>query len=131
MRHWKLILGGLAVVVLVLGAAAAFALSTTLGEAAAGDVRPGPAASPAARLVMRDNVFDPASVSVPAGQAIEIEIENDGAVDHNFTNEALRVSTGPTKPGEVKTVALTIPAGTTRFVCTWHAGMTVDVTGQS
>jgi hypothetical protein len=30
--------------------------------------------------------------------------------------------------GDVKTVTVTLPAGTTRFVCTWHQGMVVDIT---
>jgi hypothetical protein len=31
--------------------------------------------------------------------------------------------------GDVKTITVTLPAGTTRFVCTWHPGMVVDVVG--
>jgi plastocyanin len=129
MRHWKLIAAGVVLVLIVVGAAAALALGNGLGENAAGDVRTGPADAPAARLVMQDNTFEPASVSVPAGTPVEIEVRNDGAANHNLTSEALHVSTGPTQPGVVKTIVVTIPRGTTRFVCTWHSGMAVDITG--
>src|ERR687889_2320792 len=123
MRHWKLIVGGAAVVLLAVGAVAVFALSTGLGETAAGDVRPGPASGDATRVEMQDNRFEPASVSVAAGAPVMIELRNSGQANHNFTSEALHVSTGPMKPGDVTTVSVTVPQGTTQFVCTWHPGM--------
>jgi plastocyanin len=128
MRHWKLITGVVVVFVLVVGAAAAaFALSNSLGETAAGDIQPGPAASPAVHIVLRDNAFEPTSVDVAAGSPVEIELQNAGAVNHNFTSNALDVSTGPMKPGDVTTATVTLPHGTYQFVCTWHQGMTIDV----
>ncbi|HEY7131107.1 MAG TPA: cupredoxin domain-containing protein [Candidatus Limnocylindrales bacterium] len=130
MRHWKLIVGGVVVVVLVLGAAAALALSNTLGEAAAGDVSSGPATGDAQHLTMKDNAFEPTSIEVAAGTPVQIELRNDGQANHNFTSEALHVSTGPMKTGDVKTVTITVPKGTTQFICTWHQGMVVDVVGR-
>jgi plastocyanin len=129
MRHWKLIIGIVALVVLVGGGAAVYALSNSLGETAAGDVRSGAASAPAARISMQDNSFQPATVSVPAGKAVEIELRNAGQTNHNFTSDALHVSTGPMKPGEVRTVTVSVPKGTTQFVCTWHPGMVIDVVG--
>jgi len=128
MRHWKLITGVVVVIVLA-GAVAALALSTSLGESAAGDVRTGPASAAVAKVTMHDNSFDPVAVTVPAGSPVEIEVQNAGQVSHNFTSQDLKVSTGPMQAGDVKTVTLTVPQGTTRFVCTWHDGMVIDVTG--
>jgi plastocyanin len=129
MRNWKLIVGVVVVVLLLVGGAAAFALTNTLGEAAAGDVRPGPADDPAAQVVMVDDRFEPTSINVPAGTTIEIELTNSGDASHNFTSEALNVSTGPMQAGDVTTVSLTVPVGATQFVCTWHPGMVIDVVG--
>jgi plastocyanin len=123
MRHGSLIGGAIVVVVLAVGAAAARALNS-LGETAAGDVRPGPATSGASKVVMRDNVFDPTTASVAAGTRVEIEIQNSGPASHNFTSEALNVSTGPMQAGDVKTVSETVP-GRTQFICTWHQGMVI------
>jgi len=129
MRYWKLIVVGVVVIVLVLGAAAALALTNSLGETAAGDVRPGPATDPAATVSMQDDRFEPTSISVPAGTQVEIELRNDGQANHNFTSQDLNVSTGPMKAGDVTTVKLTVPEGATQFVCTWHPGMVIDVVG--
>ena len=129
MRHWKLIVGAVVVVLLVVGGASVFALSGGLGATAAGDVTDGPAASAAAKVAMKDNTFEPASVTVPAGTPVQIELSNPGQANHNFTSEALHVSTGPMKTGDVKTVSVTVPKGTTQFVCTWHQGMVIDVVG--
>ena len=116
--------GAIVVVVLAVGAAAALALNS-LGETAAGDVRPGPATSGASKVVMRDNVFEPTTASVAAGTPVEIEIPNSGPASHNFTSEALNVSTGPMQAGDVKTVSVTVPSGRTQFICTWHQGMVI------
>jgi plastocyanin len=78
---------------------------------------------------MHDNSFEPKSVSVTAGTSVEIELRNAGQTNHNFTSQALGVSTGPMEPGAVTTISLTVPEGTTQFVCTWHPGMVVDVVG--
>ena len=99
-----------------------------LGETSAGDVRPGTAEPGATAIVMHDDTFEPVSVSVPQGAA-QFELRNEGANNHNFTNQALNVSTGPLKPGQVATVNVTIHAGANQFLCTWHPGMEITVTG--
>lgn len=129
MRHWKLIVGALAVLVVIGGVAAVAVLGSGLGESAAGDVRDGPAAPGAAQVAMTDNAFEPTTVNVAAGAPVEIELRNDGQASHNFTSDALHVSSGPMQPGGIKTVTVTVPKGTTRFVCTWHPGMVIDVDG--
>jgi plastocyanin len=129
MRHWKLIAGIAALVIVVGAGAAVLVLGNSLGETAAGDVRDGPAGEGAARLDMRDDVFDPVSIEVRTGEPVAIELHNLGQANHNFTSEALRVSTGPMQPGQVKTVTVAIPAGTNQFVCTWHPGMVAQVIG--
>lgn len=129
MRNRKLLVGAVIVVaVLVVGiGAAAFALANAPGEAAAGDVESGPGGPEATVITMHDNTFEPAQVEVSAGGPIEFELHNDGQANHNFTSSNLGVSTGPMEPGDVSTLTVSVPAGTTQFVCTWHQGMTIDV----
>ena len=93
-----------------------------LGESSAGDVHRGPAASGAGaiELVMKDEVFQPDVLKVPANTPVTLEIRNAGKENHNFTIPELDVSTGPMNPGDVVTVEFTAPAGTTDFTCTWH-----------
>jgi plastocyanin len=129
MRHWKLIAGAVVLIVVIGGAAAFAVLGSGLGESAAGDVRPGPAGAAAAQVVMTDNAFQPTTAEVAAGTPVEIELHDNGQADHNFTSDALHVSTGPMKPGDVATMTVTVPKGTTQFVCTWHQGMVIDVEG--
>jgi plastocyanin len=129
MRRWKLIVGAVVLVVVIAGAAAVAVLGSGLGETAAGDVRPGPASQGAAQVVMTDNAFQPTTVDVPAGTPVQIELRNNGQANHNFTNDALHASTGPLRAGEIATMTVTLPKGTTRFVCTWHTGMVIDVNG--
>ncbi len=129
MRHWKLIAGAVALLVVLGAVGAVVVLGSGLGETAAGDLRPGPAGPGAAQVVMTDNAFQPATAEVAAGVPTEIELRNNGQVNHNFTSDALHVSTGPMQPGEVTTMTVTVPKGTTRFVCTWHPGMVIDVKG--
>jgi plastocyanin len=93
------------------------------GETASGDVRSGPAAAGAVRLVMEDDRFQPEVLEVPAGSPVTVEVRNDGNRSHNFTIDSLGVSTGPMHHGDVKTVRFTAPKGTTQFICTWHKGM--------
>src|SRR5262245_49434686 len=122
MRKRTLLIGtALVVVVLAVGVGiAAFALASGLGETAAGDLRQGPGGPDATAIAMVDNAFEPTTVEVTAGAPTEFELRNDGQANHNFTSTALGVSTGPMQPGDVATLTVTVPAGTTQFVCTWH-----------
>jgi plastocyanin len=129
MRNRRLLIGAGIVVVLVLigGAIAAMVLAGGLGEKAAGDLQAGPGGPGSTAIVMHDNSFEPATVQVKAGAPTAFQLTNGGAANHNFTNSALGVSTGPMKPGDVATLTVAVPAGTTQFICTWHQGMTISV----
>ena len=72
---------------------------------------------------MKDNVFEPNVLDLPAGTEATLEVRNEGEMNHNFTIDALGVSTGPMEPGDVMTVRFTPPAGTSDFRCTWHPEM--------
>jgi plastocyanin len=129
MKRW-IVIGGLIVVALVVTAGVAIAvLGSGLGESAAGDVKDGPGDAGATKIAMGDNFFQPTSVNVPTGTTVQFELTNNGQVNHNFTSDALKVSTGPMTPGQVKTLSVAVPAGTTQFLCTWHPGMVISVTG--
>lgn len=93
------------------------------GETASGDVRPGPAEQGAMRVIMKDEVFEPNILEVPAGSPVTIEVRNAGQENHNFTIDDLDTSTGVVHPGDVMAVTFTAPKGTTEFRCTWHSGM--------
>jgi plastocyanin len=93
------------------------------GEEASGDVHKGAAGAGAVRVVMQDDRFQPAVLRVPAGSPVTLEVRNDGQKNHNLTIAGLDVSTGPMHHGDVTTVRLTAPKGTTQFRCTWHQGM--------
>jgi plastocyanin len=116
--------------VLVVGAVVAVSLSNALGEKAAGDVRPGPGGQGATQIVMHDDTFQPGSVQVDAGSPATFELQNAGQSSHNFTSTDLNVSTGAMESGDIVTVTVTVPQGTTQFVCTWHPGMVMEVIGK-
>jgi plastocyanin len=78
---------------------------------------------------MHDDTFEPATIEVTAGSPSEFELTNAGQTNHNFTSTDLGVSTGPMQPGDVSTLTVAVPTGTTQFVCTWHPGMTISVVG--
>jgi plastocyanin len=93
------------------------------GETASGDVRPGPAGQDAMRVIMKDEVFGPSVLKVPAGSPVTIEVRNFGEENHNLTIDDLDTSTGPMQTGDVMTVTFTAPRGMTEFRCTWHPDM--------
>jgi plastocyanin len=128
MRRWKVLIG-VAALVLIVGAGAVVALSNALGEKAAGDVRQGPGGPGATQIVMYDDTFQPGSVQVDAGVPATFEVRNAGQSSHNFTSTDLNVSTGAMESGDIVTVTVTVPKGTTQFVCTWHPGMVMEVIG--
>src|SRR5262245_15091830 len=129
MKRWMLV-GGLVVIVLVVAAGVAIAaLGGGLGESAGGDVKDGPGDAGATTISLQDNFFEPTNVTVATGTPVQFQLTNDGATNHNFTSDSLKVSTGPVTPGQAKTLTVAIPAGTTQFLCTWHPGMVISVTG--
>lgn len=130
MRRWMVVAGVAALaLVLVVGAVAVVVYGNALGENAAGDVRPGPGGQGATQIVMNDDTFQPGSVQVDAGVPTTFELRNAGQSNHNFTSTDLNASTGPMEPGDIVTVTATVPMGTRQFVCTWHPGTVIQVTG--
>jgi plastocyanin len=112
MRIWR--------IVFVLALAVA---SAACGKAASGDVHDGPGGPDAEHVVMHDDEFAPGELDLPAGSEVTVEVRNEGSNAHNFTIDALDLSTGAVEPGDVKTATFTVPDGSTEFHCTFHPGM--------
>jgi len=97
------------------------------GPEASGDVTAGPAGGEAIAVSAHDNDFAPGTIEVEAGQPVTLEIANDGNAAHNFVIDDLDVSSGTLDDGDVVTISLTAPEGTTEFVCTFHGGMRGEI----
>lgn len=84
-------------------------------------------ASDSIKVSLKDNLFDPKTLTIPAGKSVEIVLKNEGAAVHNmhilseakegkdFSSEAL---VSPGKESKF-TVKLTKP-GTYNFQCDYH-----------
>jgi plastocyanin len=92
-----------------------------------GDVVTGPGGPDAIDVVMEDSRFVPETLELDAGAEVEIEVRNDGAAQHNLVVDHVDLSTGTVSPGDVVTVSLTVPDGTTGFRCTFHPGMDGEI----
>ncbi|MGQ0679142.1 MAG: cupredoxin domain-containing protein [Actinomycetota bacterium] len=96
-------------------------------------VTSGPATGTGAvRIEMGDNVFDPQTLRVSAGDEVVLEIANVGDAAHDFTIEQLDLASGVVAPGQVVTATFTAPGETIEFVCTLHRGMdgAIEVSGE-
>jgi nitrite reductase (NO-forming) len=95
-----------------------------------GSVASGPATGDAAKIQAADgNRFTPATLELPAGEKVTIEITNTDDRAHDFAIEAADLNTGTIEAGAVATATFTVPKGTTEFVCTFHRGMTGTIEG--
>lgn len=109
------------------------ALSLTLVALAAcarersGDVHQGAGGAGAVKVVMHDDEFDPGGLQLLAGTEVQVEVRNEGSQGHNFTIDALDLSTGTVEPGQVVTATFTVPTGTTGYHCTFHPGMNGEI----
>ena len=92
-----------------------------------GDVHEGPAGSDAVEVAQHDDAFEPETLHLEAGTEVDIEVRNEGSDDHNFTIDALNLSTGTIEPGHVMTATFTLPSGTTEYHCTFHPGMRGEI----
>jgi nitrite reductase (NO-forming) len=95
-----------------------------------GNVAAGPARGDAAKIQAVDgNRFTPATLELPAGDQVTIQITNTDDRAHDFAVEAADLNTGTIQAGAVATATLTVPEGTTKFLCTFHRGMTGTIKG--
>jgi plastocyanin len=95
-----------------------------------GNVAAGPATRDAAKIQAADgNRFTPKTLQLPAGKAVTIQITNTDDAAHDFAIEAANLNTGTIQPGAAATATFTVPAGTTKFKCTYHRGMTGTIQG--
>ena len=95
-----------------------------------GNVASSPAAGDAVKIQAVDgNRFTPATLQLPAGKEVTIEITNADDRAHDFAIEAADLNTGTIKAGAVATATFTVPEGTTKFKCTFHRGMTGTIQG--
>lgn len=103
---------------------AAFLLAAcTGGPEQTGDVKSGPAPGEAVKIEAGDNFFKPDAASLKPGEKATLEITNSGKRPHDWTVDALELSTGVMSPGRVFHATFTVPDGEVEFVCTLHAGM--------
>jgi nitrite reductase (NO-forming) len=95
-----------------------------------GNVASGPAIGDAAKIEAAGGKrFTPATLELPAGEAVTIEITNTDDRAHDFAVEAADLNTGTIEAGAVATATFTVPEGTTEFECTFHRGMTGTIKG--
>ena len=95
-----------------------------------GNVAAGPATGAAAKIQAVDgNRFTPASLELPAGEQVTIQITNSDDTAHDFAIEAAGLNTGTIEAGAVATATFTVPEGTTKFKCAFHRGMTGTIKG--
>lgn len=93
------------------------------GVQLAGNVAPGPAPDAPILIEAGDNYFKPDTVALNPGDEVTVQIDNVGARPHDWTVDALTLSTGIMAPEEVFHATFTVPAGDIEFVCTLHRGM--------
>jgi plastocyanin len=103
--------------------AVALALASCTGADASGNVASGPGGPDAVPVTAVDTRFQPERLELPAGEEVQIEVRNEDDSTHDFTVEALELSTGPIPAGGVVNATFTVPDGETRFECTLHPGM--------
>lgn len=69
------------------------------------------------KVEMRDSVFEPAQISIQAGDTITFT--NSGQLPHTATSKDRSWDTGNVNPGESKTITFS-EAGTSDYVCLYH-----------
>jgi plastocyanin len=73
-------------------------------------------------LEVDDFYFEPTFIQGNPGQKLELEIENEGKVEHNFSLEAQQIDQNIAPDGKIE-VDVTFPqSGVVRFYCKFHAG---------
>jgi plastocyanin len=67
-------------------------------------------------IVATEYEFDPSDVSIPADTAVEVTLENQGIIEHDWTVDELDVEIY-TDAGDTNTVTVTAAAGTYDVYC--------------
>lgn len=94
-----------------------------------------PAASPVAELPtkvsleLEDIKFSKTEISIPAKTDVIFSLENKGALPHNFTIDALKVTSGDLESGQKTTVTINAPAGTYEYYCSQPGHRTAGMLG--
>lgn len=96
-----------------LGATAALALAAAAG---AQEAEPH-----VVSLTLKDHRFEPASVAVPAGQRVRIDLTNHDAALEEFDSDDLRVEKDVTPHGKVSFFVGPLKPGTYSFMGELHA----------
>ncbi|MGH2574024.1 MAG: cupredoxin domain-containing protein [Actinomycetota bacterium] len=99
-----------------------------LGAACGGDGQTtGPPPAGTTRVVMRDNVFDPTTLTIASGAPLQMV--NQGASIHDLKIEGTDFDVD-VNAGETETETVEVPPGTYQMVCTFHIpeGMTGTIT---
>ena len=91
-----------------------------------GDVHEGPAGSDAVKVVLHDDAFLPDALHLDAGAEVDVEVRNEGSNGHNFTIDALDLSTGTIE----MTATFVVPNGTMEYHCTFHPGMRGEIVAE-
>lgn len=130
------VLAASTIAVTACGGAAPVPTIPPISTPAAGDPTPvGGSAAPGAVIVAVNIAFEPAVVTVPAGQPLTFTLRNqDQGVPHDLVikdangNELAKteIITGPAEAQ----IGATLAAGAYAFVCTIHPNMTGTITAQ-
>jgi plastocyanin len=109
--------------------AVAVAAALTLGACGGEEAEGGGGGGAGGTLSMIDNEFDPASLTVSAGDSVKVS--NDGANPHNITIEGTDIDEN-VDPGQSTTVTIDAEPGEYTMFCEFHrsGGMEGTVTVQ-
>ena len=75
-----------------------------------------------AKVELDDDYFEPTVLKGKPGARVELELENEGKVEHNFSIDSQKIDED-VDAGETATVTATIPqSGELSFYCKYHKG---------
>lgn len=117
------------------GALALSLLAALLGACGAGTPTPasggGAAAASEVKIVAKDDVFDPATYTVPAGQPVRVTFVNEGKHIHEVEIKGL-IGETQLQPGESRSFTVTPEKKTYKLYCEIHEdhGMEGEFVGQ-
>ncbi len=76
------------------------------------------AAAQKVTVVAKEFSYTPSKITVKAGQPVQLVLENQGVIEHDFVVDRFRVKTAAIQPGKTGTVTFTPNArGTFEFYC--------------